>query len=306
MTTPNPTSMNASQVIYDLLQLLQPYKESFEATIPPFIEGFGIKTLLRDACEYALLTPGKRFRPAIVAMVAESLAPGSNIKDVSLAVEFFHTASLIADDLPSMDDDDFRRGRPTVHKVYGEATALLASFALIAAAFELIIKNTDSLKRQPGFKDKAEHIGCLATIEAARVNGILGLIGGQYLDLYPVGLDKALMYNIIERKTAALFELSFVLGWLFSGGDESKLEQVKQAAVHFGSAFQILDDIDDMEKDKAAGRDANYAIMFSKEEAKKAIQGHVMSFIELLDKINLQSPKLLQLSSFLQKMCDLY
>lgn len=306
MTTPKPIPANTSQVMHDLLQLLHPYKESFESTIPPFIEEFGIKTRLRDACEYALLTPGKRFRPAIIGMVADSIAPGSSIKEVCLAVEFFHTASLIADDLPSMDNDDLRRGRPTVHKVYGEATALLASFALIAAAFELIIRNTHSLKQQPGFKDRAERIGCLATAEAARVNGILGLIGGQYLDLYPEGLDKALMYTIIERKTAALFELSFIFGWLFSGADESKLEKVKEAAIHFGSAFQILDDIDDMEKDRSAGRNANYALMFGKEGAKKAVQSHVNSFTQLLGQLELQAPKLLQLASFLQKMCDLY
>ncbi len=307
MTIPHYLTANKSAILQELITLLQPYKEYIESAIPKIIDQLGIKTELRDACEYALMTPGKRFRPAIVAMVSEAIDPKKDVTHVALAVEFFHTASLIADDLPCMDNDDFRRGRPTVHKVYGDSVALLASFSLIAAAFDLIVKDISALKMDPQCASNAESIACIATKEAARANGILCLIGGQYLDLYPPEkLDKKFMYEVIEGKTSALFELSFALGWLYSGADIQKLDLVKEAAKHFGSAFQILDDIDDMQKDEVAGRKVNYALLFGKEEAKKAVQEHMRNYRQLLEKIHLTSTKLIHLGDIVSKLCELY
>src|SRR5437016_8742652 len=125
-----------------IFKALAPYKARIEPAIVSSLSRFGEKTELRDACEYSLQTGGKRFRPAIVYMVTDALKSKNDVTDAALAVEFFHTASLIADDLPCMDNDDFRRGRPTTHKVYPESVALLASFALIAAGFEYIAMNS--------------------------------------------------------------------------------------------------------------------------------------------------------------------
>src|SRR5689334_6318506 len=111
------------------------HRDRIEQEIARSILCFGEKTKLRDACEYAITNGGKRFRPLIVLLIAEALGNGLNVYEAALSVEFFHTSSLIADDLPCMDNDDERRDKPSTHKVYGESIALLASYALITAAF---------------------------------------------------------------------------------------------------------------------------------------------------------------------------
>ncbi|MBM3199287.1 MAG: hypothetical protein FJZ58_08595, partial [Chlamydiae bacterium] len=126
------------------------YRDRIEKEIAKSILYFGEKTKLRDACEYALTNGGKRLRPLIVLMVSEALGNGLNVLEAALSVEFFHTASLIADDLPCMDNDDERRDKPSLHKVYGETIALLASYALITAAFEKIRVSASIMKESGG------------------------------------------------------------------------------------------------------------------------------------------------------------
>ncbi|MDB6080975.1 MAG: ispA [Chlamydiia bacterium] len=284
MTTPHA----AAQAVFSeaIVKALTPYRSRIESALRSAIVRFGEKTELCKACEYALSSGGKRFRPALVFMMADALQKNSDVSEAAVAVELFHTASLIADDLPCMDNDDFRRGRPTTHKVYGEATALLASFALIASGFEYIALNA---KRK-------EDVCQLALFHASKLNGIDALIGGQYLDLFQANLDRKKLYEIMEKKTISLFEVSFILGWLFGGGDSSQLGDVKKAAFDFGAAFQILDDLDDMEKDAAANRKANFGNLFGKLEAVKVVQEHVRSFQEGLQKLNLTSQPLTDLA----------
>ena len=168
-----------SDIIAELVQLLAPYKLRIEKEIDMLIPTLGKDSKLRDACEYALMTGGKRFRPAIVFMIAEALQLNKNVNKAALAVEFFHTASLIADDLPCMDNDDLRRGKPTVHKAFDEAIALLASFSLIALAFEYLAQCACDLRNIPHLAGKIDEICCIATQEAGRLNGIFGLTTGQ-------------------------------------------------------------------------------------------------------------------------------
>ena len=124
------------------LSFLKKQKESFEKFLKEFIEvRFEEKTELTKACEYSLTNGGKRIRPVMVMMIAEALKKGFNVFPVALSVEFFHTASLIADDLPSMDNEVERRSKPALHLVFGESVALLASYSLIAAAYEMIAEN---------------------------------------------------------------------------------------------------------------------------------------------------------------------
>lgn len=274
-------------------KVLSPYKARIESAIETTSLHFGEKTKLREACEYALSSGGKRFRPALVFMVADALQKNKDVTEAAVAVELFHTASLIADDLPCMDNDDFRRGRPTVHKVYGEAVALLASFALIACGFEYIALNAT----------KKEEVCRLALLHASRLNGIEALIGGQYLDLFPdAELDRKKIYEIMEKKTISLFEVSFILGWLFGDGDLELLTDVRKAAFDFGAAFQILDDLDDMEKDKEAKRAVNFANLFGKQEAVLAVQEHVKSFQDRLKSLNLDSQPLQELAAGMSKL----
>jgi len=116
------------------------YKQTIDKLIDDNIKDLGDENPLRDACEYALKNGGKRFRPALVYLISTSLNPDVDVSQAALSIELLHTASLIADDLPCMDDDDERRGRPSLHKVYDESIALLASYALIAAGYGCIAK----------------------------------------------------------------------------------------------------------------------------------------------------------------------
>lgn len=262
--------------------VFQPYKEKIERTIREAIENFAEKSTLRDACEYALLSGGKRFRPACVHLFAAALNKGKDVAYAAVAIEFFHTASLIADDLPCMDNDDFRRDKPTVHKVFGESTALLASFALIAAGFEYISKNGKEIPA----------LAVRMTLHASRVNGTRELLGGQFLDLNPPELTEAALYEIMEKKTVSLFELAFLLGWAFGGGEEALEGYVKHFAFHFGIAFQLLDDVDDMEQDKKRECRTNFPNLFGKNYTLSRIDNHLQQCHELIPQLGLENTQI--------------
>lgn len=276
------------------------FRDVVEQEIAGCISRFGEKTKLRDACEYALTNGGKRFRPLIVLMVAEALGNGLNVKNAALSVEFFHTASLIADDLPCMDNDDERRDKPTLHKVYGETIALLASYALITAAFEEIYKNTVILRNsgQP-FTDWADRVCSIALETAARCSGILGATGGQFLDLFPPTSNLETVKTVIYKKTITLFEVSFVFGWLFGGGDIDKIEQVKKAAYSLGMAFQIQDDLGDLAQDESKDREISMARLLGKERAFALFEEEMGSFSKSLKELNIHTPSFQKMSDML-------
>ncbi len=275
------------------------HRDKIEQEIARSILSFGEKTKLRDACEYAITTGGKRFRPLIVILIAEGLGNGLNVYDSALAVEFFHTASLIADDLPCMDNDDERREKPSLHKVYGESIALLASYALITAAFEKIHSNALIMQEAPPpfchFSDRA----CLHAFESAtHCAGILGATGGQFLDLFPPNQNLDTVKQVIYKKTVTLFEVSFVLGWLFGGGDVTRLEKVKRAAYHFGMAFQTADDLADMLQDEKKQREISIARLIGKERGLLLFEEEMRHLRKELQELNLLTP------SF-EKFCDI-
>jgi len=262
--------------------VLEPYKARFEEEMQSAFSHFGPQNSVREAMEYALKGDGKRFRPALVYMVADGLNKKSNVTPAALAVEYFHTSSLIADDLPCMDNDDFRRGRATTHKVYGENVALLASYALIAQGFEEIARNEAHDKE----------ISRLAVIQASKTMGASGLIGGQYYDLFPTNLDKEKLIMILDMKTCALFDLCMTLGWLFGGGKKEQLPDIHKAAYHFGLAFQVLDDLDDSQKDREANREVNFANLFGVQDAVGTVQASVNEFHAILKKLSLDKTPL--------------
>lgn len=260
------------------------YIPEIEEFIKNSVSLLGPKSVLRDACEYALCNGGKRIRPAIVLMIAEALGNKKDVTDAALAVEYFHTASLIADDLPSMDNDDKRRDLPTLHKAYNEATALLATYALISAGYEKIRLNA----KNPEILSHA--LEC-----ATRTTGIFGATGGQYLDLFPPPASEEVLKETLEKKTGALFELSFVLGWLYGGGAVEKLPLIKQAAGHFGRSFQILDDFHDYEEDCASERKINAPAILGKERALCLLEAEATQFCELFEELSLKIPQLTSL-----------
>jgi geranylgeranyl diphosphate synthase type II len=162
----------------EIFRIVEGYRSEIENKIEKdLLENFGPGSVLKEACIYSLLTGGKRFRPAIVLMVAKALNKGFDVLDAAIAVEYFHTASLIADDLPCMDNDDERRNKPSLHKAFNETTALLASYALISAGYRAIWQN--------GQKNDKDLNKLSVALEVASFNtGILGATGGQFLGLY--------------------------------------------------------------------------------------------------------------------------
>lgn len=275
---------------------LNHYKKIIEQKIVDNMSSLGPKTKLRDACEYVLTNDGKRFRPALVFMVADALGHGADVTQAALAVEYCHTASLVADDLPCMDDDDLRRNKPSAHKAFGEDVALLVSYALIAASYGCLEKNSRVIRASSlPFAHRADAICVMALENATHNTGLLGATGGQFLDLYPPDLSLETLRDVLHKKTVSLFEISFVFGWLYGGGDPARLDEVKKVASHFGMAFQIADDIDDLDQDIKNGRKVNMAAVFGLPEAKKMLFNELEGFYSTLKSLNIASPTMLSL-----------
>lgn len=235
---------------------------------------------LHAAVHYSVFAGGKRIRPILCLAALEScggdMAPAM---PVACALELIHTYSLIHDDLPAMDNDDFRRGKPTSHKVFGEAVAILAGDALLTEAFVL-------LSRAEKVRVVAERR--LAVIqEIAHAAGIAGMVGGQALDIRADNnqLDFEGLTDIHRRKTGALIMAAVKSGAILAGASDIKIQALSLYAGHIGIAFQIADDILNVEGDqnlmgKTTGSDAalgkvTYASLLGVDEAKAKLAEHI-------------------------------
>ncbi len=262
------------------------YRSQIETHLLSFIEQMGEKNRLRDACEYALLNGGKRLRPILVLMIAKALGKGADVFPAALSVEFFHTASLIADDLPCMDNDDLRRNRPSLHKAFGENIAILTSYALIAEGYGGIYRN--------GKNNPESAVICLES--ATRCAGIQGATNGQYLDLFPPDYTLGTVRKVIYQKTITLFEISFIFGWVFGGGEPKKLDEVKSCAYHLGMAFQIADDLLDGSQDSRI----NMSIAIGRDAAAKQFEQEIDGFISSLKNLHLWNLEFQKVASWLR------
>lgn len=204
---------------------------------------------IAEAMKYSLMAGGKRLRP--VMLMEAALACGA--KDISeteiyaCAIEMIHTSSLIHDDLPAMDNDDLRRGRPTSHKVFGEAVAILAGDALLNHASEIMAAHL-SVNAEPRFAKAAYAI--------TKATGISGMIGGQTIDVLAekTGLniaDRELLTKMYAMKTCALLQGALSAGAYIAGADEAIVEKWREYALYVGLAFQIIDDVLDVVGDEA-------------------------------------------------------
>ena len=194
---------------------------------------------LYDAMNYSIFAGGKRLRPMIMMMTAKMLGKSvDTVLPFACAMEMIHTYSLIHDDLPAMDNDDLRRGKPTNHKVFGEATAILAGDALLTKAFEIAAEYGG--KCAPS--DRV--IKAIAYLAAAA--GSEGMAGGQIIDIFGGLADLETLKNMHALKTGALIRASGVIGAILSGADDSQQEAIDSYCYNLGIAFQIQDDILDV------------------------------------------------------------
>jgi geranylgeranyl diphosphate synthase type II len=211
--------------------------------------------VIHKAMRYSLFAGGKRVRPVLAIAAAEAVSDApTGIEDAACSLELIHTYSLIHDDLPALDNDDLRRGRPTCHKIFGDAMAILAGDALLTLAFEVLARL--------GEVDSNRRIRLVE--ELARASGTVGgMIGGQVNDLEGEGKRPTaqLLDSIHRAKTGALLRASVRIGAIYAGASPLQLDALTRFGEHAGLAFQIVDDILDVEQPseklgKTAGKDA--------------------------------------------------
>ena len=255
---------------------------------------------LKAAIGYALKAPGKRLRAALALWTCEIISGtvSDAAKMAAVALEMVHTYSLVHDDLPAMDDDDFRRGQPSCHKAFGEATAILAGDGLLTLAFEILASDVE---------DRSMAMAMTKTL--ARAAGPSGMIAGQMADMLSDDTDAnvELLGYIHTNKTAKMFAASAVMGAIAAGANADQLRHMEQYGLNIGLSFQIADDILDVtassdQLGKTAGKDAEqgkltYPLVVGIAEAKKLAKVYAGKAIESLNIFGPQAGVLRQLAT---------
>ncbi|MCP4351268.1 MAG: polyprenyl synthetase family protein [Desulfobacterales bacterium] len=264
-------------------------------------------TRIAKAMHYSLMAGGKRIRPVLCIAAAEAV--GSKAEDVlpaACAIEMIHTYSLIHDDLPAMDNDDLRRGKPTCHVAYDEATAILAGDALLTLAFQTL-----SSVRCKTEKQALQLLTIIQTI--AQASGYKGMIEGQMRDIASEGiaLDSDALEKMHGLKTGALIEASTCSGAILGGGTPAEIEHLKIYAKNIGLAFQMADDILNVEGDpavlgKAVGTDetrnkSTYPSILGLEESKAMAENIVSNALKALESFDSKSDPLRAVANYIIK-----
>ncbi len=272
--------------MFDLKAYLSKQKEVVDRALEEYLPAIsGLEEKVVEAARYSLFAGGKRIRP-ILCMAAHNAVRGHSdaVLPVACALEMIHTYSLIHDDLPAMDNDDYRRGKLTNHKVFGEAVAILAGDLLLTYAFELMASAMDV---EPNYEVIIKIIRLIA-----EASGFRGMIGGQMVDLECENrdVDLATVEYMHTKKTGALLTVSVKAGALLGGVSDSELQRFENYGHHFGLAFQITDDLLDVTGDfevmgKKPGSDEEknkktYPVLLGLENSKQAAKEHVEKAIE--------------------------
>ena len=271
---------------------LQERVTEVEAVIQKFLpEETGYQRTVLEAMNYSVLAGGKRLRPMLMEETYRLFGGNSEIVEPFMAaIEMIHTYSLVHDDLPSMDNDEYRRGRKTTHVVYGEGMAILAGDGLLNYAFETALKAFDKEPANPA-------IGRAMQVLAKKA-GIYGMIGGQTADIEAEDMDQSKVTNelllfIHENKTAALIQSSMMIGAILAGASEEEVRAMEKIAYNVGIAFQIQDDILDITSSlevlgKMTGSDeknnkVTYVTLNGMEKSKEDVEKLSKEAIYLLD-----------------------
>ncbi len=256
---------------------------------------------LRDAIEYSWMAPGKRLRPLLALLASEAIGGDAMAAlPAAVAVEAIHCYSLIHDDLPAMDDDDLRRGRPTCHIQFDEATAILAGDALQPIAFAVLAD---------GYSDPT--IACKSSRLLAEAAGPMGMVAGQADDIFAEqekSVDKELLSRIHARKTGAMIRVSVELGAIAAGATASELDLMSRFGTAIGLAFQIVDDLLDVQSDvatmgKRTGKDAaagklTYPAIYGVDESRMEAARLMQVAIDALGELKETDTGLLELARF--------
>ncbi|WP_411266015.1 polyprenyl synthetase family protein [Bacillus sp. NMCN1] len=290
-------------VTSNLNEFLTTRKQAIEDYLFTYVQELTIPEDLKSSMLYSLKAGGKRLRPVLVLALLH--AYGKNEEDgipVGCAVEMIHTYSLIHDDLPCMDDDDLRRGKPTNHKVYGEATAVLAGDALLTESFRLI---TSQLASSVSADKKLRIVD-----ELVKSAGALGMVGGQFDDMEAEQKQVSLteLESIHARKTGKLLTFSVAAGAMVAGASDDDIEKLREFSYHIGIAFQIRDDILDLEGSeekigKRVGSDtanekSTYPSLLTLSGAKEKLHEHITRAKEIVSNLQLEQ-------QLLHDLCDL-
>lgn len=276
MVLTDETHLSPSQSSFDLSAYLAEWQPQVEAALDRSVEVVYPEKIY-EAMRYSLMAGGKRLRPILCVATCNLMGGTPEMAmPTACALEMIHTMSLIHDDLPAMDNDDYRRGKLTNHKVYGEDIAILAGDGLLAYAFEYIATQTQGVPAERVLKVVAK---------VARAVGAAGLVGGQVVDLECEGRSDVAIETlnfIHNHKTAALLEASVVSGAMLAGASETDLQRLSRYAQNIGLAFQIVDDVLDItatqeELGKTAGKDlqaqkATYPSFWGIEESRNQAQ----------------------------------
>ena len=279
--------MEHTKEVEDIIVKFLPAEEGYQKTV-------------MEAMNYSFLAGGKRLRPMLMLETYRLFGGSSKaIEPFMAAIEMIHTYSLIHDDLPAMDNDDYRRGRKTTHVVYGEAMGILAGDALLNFAFETACKG---LMLEPGNPNVAKAMQLLA-----QKAGIYGMLGGQVVDVESEGLplEREKLDFIYDLKTGALIEASMLIGAVLAGADEEAQNVILQVAGDIGLAFQIQDDILDVTStEEVLGKPVfsdqknektTYVTLFGLEKAKKDVEQISEEAIALLRSLQRENAYLEQL-----------
>ena len=257
-------------------------------------------SIIHRAMRYSLFAGGKRVRPLLAMAAAEAVSDRvTGIESAACSLELIHTYSLIHDDLPALDNDDLRRGRPTCHKVFGDAMAILAGDALLTLAFEVLAKLPDV---QPDRR-------ILLVSELATASGTVGgMIGGQVNDLEGEGQAPTpeLLDRIHRAKTGALLRASVRMGAIYAGAGDLQLTAITCFGEHIGLAFQIVDDVLDVEQSsealgKTAGKDAQqkkitFPAVYGLEQSREMAEQERLAAHQALEPLGESADRLKQLA----------
>ena len=279
------TSMNESRAADSLREKKTAVDRELERLL-----GDGPGSRLFEAMRYAVLSGGKRFRPLLLLVSGEAFGgDAGTLLPYACAVELIHNYSLIHDDLPCMDDDDTRRGRPSCHKAFGEGPALLVGDGLLSLAFEVLV-GAPAAAAGSGRKERA-------VLEIVRAAGVRGMIGGQWLDIGYAGsaATEASYDDLISKKTGALILAAVKAGAVLGGADAAGLSAMEEFGRNVGMAFQLRDDILDSGKEAEGGgarTRPNSVALFGTVGAKERLERAVGRAVAALDGAGMRSEEL--------------